>query len=69
MFVIFLIPIIWFVSLPLVLQVFASIGFGIIGFFYCREYIKKKKLKQQRDKEKYGKYFKGQEQEDKNNIV
>ena len=58
MFLIFLIPVFWFVSLPLILKFIVGIAFFVIGIIRTYQYVEKKKREKQEEDEKYERFFK-----------
>lgn len=56
MFVIFLIPIMWILSMPLIMQIIVSIALVIIGIFCINKKMQAMKEKKRIEEEKYGKF-------------
>lgn len=56
MFVIFLIPIMWVLSMPLIMQIIVSIALVIIGIFCISKKIQSMKEKKRIEEEKYAKF-------------
>lgn len=56
MFVIFLIPIMWILSMPLIMQIIVSIALVIIGVFCINKKIQAMKEKKRIEEEKYGRF-------------
>lgn len=58
MFLIFLIPVFWFISLPLILKILSGIFFVIIETIWCYQYYTKKKAEKIEEDKKYERFFK-----------
>lgn len=56
MFVIFLIPIMWILSMPLIMQIIVSIALVIIGVFCINKKMQAMKEKKKIEEEKYAKF-------------
>lgn len=56
MFVIFLIPIMWILSMPLIMQIIVSVALIIIGIFCISKKIQSMKEKKRIEEEKYAKF-------------
>lgn len=56
MFVIFLIPIMWILSMPLIMQIIVSIALVIIGIFCINKKIQTMKEKKRIEEGKYAKF-------------
>lgn len=57
MFLIFLIPVFWFISLPLILKILSGIAFVILGTIWCYQYYTKKKAEKIEEDRKYERFF------------
>lgn len=56
MFVIFLIPIMWILSMPLIMQIIVSIALVIMGIFCINKKIQAMKEKKRIEEEKYERF-------------
>ena len=56
MFVIFLIPIMWILSMPLIMQIIVSVALIIMGIFCISKKIQSMKEKKRIEEEKYGRF-------------